>query len=325
MVIKASSSKKRDRDDSSDGSKSTDTGDEVLCNAVSLGKMSRAELIAMLRKLKITPDATAKKKELVSAILKIHKKGIDKKNEVTPRNPDIEIWKDQIKTYAGELIFPEKFDWVSPRILLCPPLWLVVFWCQPPNESEVYENLGGTGVLIRNLKDRWQNLTGAPQEQLTFFASHFQNLYQSITSLHLRVSDTMDSQLVIETWFQRNWQMQVSPVLTAFRMLQAGQVRAAGQSDLAGKMEAKALMPLENFSADMAYMVQRAIEKGVTLQSRPGGVTLQSKPGGGNSGRGGRAGRGGRTWKCYKCKKILPIGAGKTQKQSLEEHRKTCQ
>ena len=66
-------------------------------------------------------------------------------------------------------------DWVSARIQLGPPLWLVAFWCQPPNETEVDENLCGTGVLIRNLKDRWQSLTDAPHEQLTFFASHFQN------------------------------------------------------------------------------------------------------------------------------------------------------
>lgn len=105
--------------------------------------------------------------------------------------------------------------------------------------------------------------------------------------------------------------MQVLPPLTTIRLLQADQVRGQGLTELAGRMQARAMIPIENFSADMVRMVEKAIEKGGTTTMLAPRVQTELQP-------------AGRTFKCFKCKKKIPIASGKTRKAAVADHRSTC-
>ncbi len=112
----------------------------------------------------------------------------------------------------------------------------------------------------------------------------------------------------------------VNPVIVLCRQLQANKVRAAGMSVLADKLEARAKLPLEHFSADLISMIEHHLAR-----------SNDSGGGGGRRGRGGRDRNGGdrptlptNRFRCFKCRQTIQIPAGVTKKDAITEHRKLC-
>jgi hypothetical protein len=217
---------KRGREDSSSES-DDDAHEDDLISKESLTKLTKEELLTLARKLKIGEIESLKTKATIIAALLKAKKSDSTARKSTQDNPDLELWLELLEPYTGKLDCPKRISWANPRISLCPPLWCAVFWCQPPSESEIFGPLGGQGVLVRNMKDRWNELT-RDAEVTADLGNHFTNLYTSITAAHLRVSTTIDNETVIETWLERSWKMQLQGVLTTCRMIQAKQARDIG-------------------------------------------------------------------------------------------------
>jgi len=282
--------------------------------------MRKDDLVALCRKLRI--DTSGTKDELLARIRQEEAKTSKKKKaRKEDEHPDLTVWKEIFLLYAGKLRFPPAavYKWQSARVALCPPLWLALFWSVPPSEGEIFEASGIHGHLTRAMRDRWRVLTGASQDDIDLLTSHFVNLYQMITATHLRVTGGVTADVVIETWATRNWRLMVEPVVKLCRQLQAAKVRSAGMIALADKLDARSIIPLEDFSADVVALVEKSLEKD---QARGGG-------GGGGGAGGGRGGGGGggsnpATFKCFKCKKRFPIPPGMTKKAAITDHRKKC-
>ena len=301
-------------EEAEEGSENSHSEDESAdSNDPDLTALNKADLVALCRRLRLKTTGT--KDQLIARVEK-HRKSERKQEKVKiSLHPDISCWKHLLKTYAGKVEWPLRFDWHSPRIVLCPPLWLVVFWSSPPSEVEIFEPLGSEGSLIRSLKARWKTLTSANDEQVQMLSNHFSNLYESVTAAHLRVSRTTSPDEVIETWLGRNWTLHVAPASQLCRMLQAEKARMVGLSTVADRLEARARLPLENFGADVVDMVERAIQKDTPQ--------LQHRGGRGGGGR-GSGGPGNPTFKCFKCKKMIAIPAGTDRKSAITAHRASC-
>ena len=310
--------RKRDRDVASDEESDSDVDvqEEELTSEASLMKLSKNDLLALARKLKITQAESLKTKGTITAAVLAAKRLDPKADQDAQGNPDLKLWLELLEPYTGKLDCPKRISWANPRICLCPPLWCAVFWCQPPSEVEIFGPLGGQGVLVRNMKDRWKDLTG-DGEATADLGNHFTNLYTSVTAAHLRVSTAIDKESVIETWLERSWKMQVNGPLTMCRMLQAKQARDMGLNEIATKVEARALLPLEGFSADLAPMIKRALEKSSDRAGGTGGHP-QAHPFSQNP-----AGSA-RTFKCFKCKKKIAMKPGVSRRDAVTEHRKIC-
>ena len=286
--------------------------EEELTSEPALLKLTKENLLALARKLKVSKVETLRTKAAIIAAILAAKQLETNAGRDTQGNPDLKLWLELLEPYTGKLDCPRRLSWANPRICLCPPLWCAIFWCQPPSEVEIFGPLGGQGVLVRNMKDRWKDLTG-DAEAPADLGNHFTNMYTSITAAHLRVAATIDSESVIETWLERSWKMQVNAPLTLCRMMQAKQARDMGLNEIATKVEARALLPLEGFSADLAPMIKKAMEKSSDRAGGAGSHPHPQNPAGNT-----------RTFKCFKCKKKIAMKPGVARRDAVAEHRKSC-
>ena len=276
----------------------------------SLERLTKADLQKLCRRLRLKPDGT--KAELVQRITK-HRKAEARARAGAPPaagagvNPDVKVWKEVFKPFVGRIKYPDTFVWHSGRVALCPPLWCINFWCTPPSDAEVFES-GNEGPLVRNMKSRWRSLTGATEDELNTLAKHFASLFESITAAHLRVTQAVRSQEVIETWTMRNWELSISPVVNMTRLLQARKARSLGLAQVADKLEIRANLPLENFGADVAEMVERVVERNIVTPSAP----LHRRNGSGGDG-------GATSFKCFKCKQRINFTGDR--KTAIAAHR----
>ena len=301
-------------DSDSNSTIGSNEGKSEVASLDSLMKLTKTDLEGMARKLRLTVTGT--KKALAERIVEQREKSRHdgktlKSGEAG--STDLRLWKDVLEAYAGQIKYPSVLNWASPRVLLCPPLWLIIFWIQPPSESEMFEPLGSDGHLVRSLRERWRELTKADEAQIQELSQHFQNLYQVLTATHLRVTATTDAQTIIEAWAQRNWRMMVAPALSLCRQMQANHVRSSGMAAIADRLEARSKIPLENFSADVIAMIEKALDKGTFSDGRAHNQDKNPRPNG-----------GARVFKCFKCQKKIPIRAGLTRREAVAEHRKAC-
>jgi hypothetical protein len=135
--------------------------------------------------------------------------------------------------------------------------------------------------------------------------------------VHTRVSPTSDAETVIQQWLERSWKMHVSPPLVLCRLAQAEIVRGMGHVEIAHKLRANALMPLENFSGDVATIIKQQLAKAPTQASAP---ARQSSTAAGQAASANQS----RTFKCFKCKKLIPMKDGQVRRMAVQEHRKIC-
>ena len=293
-------------------------------NEKSLLKLSKADLEAMARRIKVAGVEQLVKQSKKNIVEEILKKAATAKKEVvrsTAAHPDAKVWLSALEIYVGKTEIPHMFSWANPKCLLFPPLWLILFWLCPPSDSEIFAILGGPGGLVRSLKDRWKELLQIDDNAVKDLADHFTSLYTSITNAHTRVSDTTDSCMVIEQWLERSWKMHVSPALVQCRLAQANLVHARGHEEIASKLVANALMPLENFSADVAAVIKKQMEKAPSAV-KAAAPTRHAPPSAAGSQQNPIV--VGPKFKCFKCKKQIAIKTGQVRRDAVTEHRKTC-
>jgi len=325
-----------DDDDASQNSTATDpvAPAAAIISKESLTKLNVSDLHLMAKKIhcdeasKPNPQTKRpyKKAELIDLIIAHNDKNKNDKNKVQTTSvsknghaqSDVKIWLRHLEVFCGKLEVPTNLTWASGRILMCPPLWIVIFWTLPPCESEIYEALGTEGPLLRSLRVRWRQLTGALEDDIDELVDHFVNLYQLVTAMHLKMTSSADPDTIIESWVQRTWKMHIGPALKKCRQLQADRVRSKGLADLARRMEARAEIPLEDFSADMSSMVFKAL-----TDSRGFGDTRALPVGNVGGGRGG-GGDVKKAFKCWGCKKLINIPKDTSRADAIREHRGVC-
>ena len=315
---------KRERSETSDEEEEEEKEQAPdVSSEVNLKKLKKEELLGICKKLKLQVSNAATKAEIIKSILAAKTDGSkgNLNGSTAATISDLEVWLDVLTTYVGKLDIPKRLTWANPRISLCPPLWAAVFWCQPPSESEVFGQLGQQGLLVRGLKDRWKELLRCTDDECTTLAAHFGNIFLAVTAAHTRVSPTLDSETIIENFLERSWKMQIQPALTSCRFLQADQARRLGLFDVANKVSARALLPLECFSADLSAMVKTTMEKSAAKSFHDSSVGDVSVRANGNKRTGfSRV----ETFMCFKCKKRFPMKPDQARREAVTEHRKVC-